>query len=328
VRACFAESSDAFFVLDGSSDAPSITVVVPFIGDVGWLEEATRSVLAQTVPDLELIIVSDAPPATVAHLPGWDERIHVLAGDRTGPAAARNIGIRLARGDYVAFLDADDLFLPTKLELQVGAMAESGCGFSHTSYERVTATGEPLDRVPAGRFTGSVYPTILLQCPIATPTVVVRRELLGDEPFRESLRVADDTLLWIDLARRSELLGIDEPLTRVRMHETNAALDPASQLIAWRSILHIALPRDATLSMRKRQHTKTQIHRTIALLERMRGRRAAAWLAGARAVASSIPDPEAWRIRALRIYALSHHYYMRTKIMLSRVKSTALGRRA
>jgi glycosyltransferase involved in cell wall biosynthesis len=298
---------------------PEVSVVVPFVGDVAWLEEATRSVLEQTMSSLELIIVTDSPLDAVAHLATWDARVRILEGDKTGPAAARNIGVRDARAPYVAFLDADDVLLPQKLEHQLAAMAEAASSFSHTSYEQVTESGEPLSTIASGQFGGAVYPRVLLHCPVATPTVVVRRELLGERPFRESLRVADDTLLWIDLARRTQLLGLDEPLTKVRMHESNAALDPESQLIAWRSILAIALPQDRELPITTKRRTIATIHRTIAGLERTRGRRFAATIADLRATGLMALDPQQRRLSTRRVYASTQGRYARLKAAARRI---------
>lgn len=316
-------------VTDDRRSAPEVTVVIPFLGDVAWLEESVQSVLRQTLSSLEVVVVSDAARSATAHLSDWDERIRLLEGDGSGPAAARNIGVRTARGRFVAFLDADDVLHPSKLERQVEAMKTSGYAFSHTSYDQISRSGEPICTRHSGRFGGEVYPTILLQCPIATPTVTVRADLLGDQPFPEHLRVGDDTLLWIALARRTPLLGIDEALTFVRMHETNAGLDPTSQLIAWHSILNIAVPQDPTLSPEIRRHTTLHIQKTIALLEKERGRHFAAALASARAVVASMKGPydlERFATAARRRKAVLHHHYMRAKIALSRVKRAMVAR--
>jgi len=317
-------------VPDAREPGDRVTVVVPFIGDVAWLEEAVRSALAQTLAPVEVIVVTDAPLERTAHLEARDERIRIIEGAGTGPAAARNRGVQAARGELIAFLDADDLFLPTKLELQLSAMDEQGLGFSHTSYERMADDGTPIDIIPSGRQTGKVYPAILLHCVVATPTVVVRRDLLGPEPFRESLRVADDTLLWIALARRTPFLGIDRPLTRVRMHGDNAGDDLNAQVLAWKSILRIALPADPDLPREFRRQTKIVIHRTLASLERRRGNQLASALARARAMALSAREVYrsrgGLRLAARRTSSIARVRYMRIKIRGSRLKRRILAR--
>jgi glycosyltransferase involved in cell wall biosynthesis len=224
--------------------------------------------------------------AEVAHLADWDDRVLLLDGDGSGPAAARNIGVEAARGAYIAFLDGDDLFLDTKLERHVSVLeAEPDASFSHTSYERMTAAGATIDVVHSGRFTGDVYPEILLNCPVATPTVLVRSAAIKSERFTESLRVADDTIMWITLARRSKVVGVDAPLTRVRMRESNAFLSADAQVIAWRTIAEVALPADRDLPWRERHSIAARLYAAVATQELARGRRFASSLAFARALA-------------------------------------------
>lgn len=254
---------------------PLVSVVVPFRGNVNWLEEAVDSVLRQTFPHWDLIIVSDEPTTLTEHLVRLDHRVRVLKGKATGPASNRNLGVRASTADYIAFLDADDAFCPEKLERQFRAMSDRGAIFSHTSYEQVGPDGHPIATITSGRFSGRVYPRILLSCPVATPTVIARRELLLENPFDETLHLGqgEDTVAWIALARAAgELLGIDDPLSRVRMHGGNVALDPEAQAGAWRSICEVALPADPSLSRRVRRRTRAEFHSNLAQLEWHRGR--------------------------------------------------------
>jgi glycosyltransferase involved in cell wall biosynthesis len=256
--------------------APLVTVVVPFRGNVNWLGEAVDSVLRQTFPHWDLIIVSDEPMSLTDHLVRLDHRIRVLKGKGTGPASNRNVGVRASTADYVAFLDADDAFYPEKLERQFQAMNHRGATFSHTSYEQVGPDSQTIGTITAGRFGGRVYPRILLSCPVATPTVIAHRDLLLENPFDETLGLGqgEDTVAWIALARAAgELLGIDEPLSRVRMHGGNVALDLEAQAAAWRSICEISLRADPSLSRQIRRRAKAAFHTNLALLERQRGRR-------------------------------------------------------
>jgi glycosyltransferase involved in cell wall biosynthesis len=108
----------------------SVSVVCPFRGNVAWLEEAVRSALEQTLLPLEVIVASQSPLEEIAHLAAWDERVRIVPDDGVGAAVGRNHGIREARGDLIAFLDADDVFLPTKLERQIPAMVEQRVAFT------------------------------------------------------------------------------------------------------------------------------------------------------------------------------------------------------
>lgn len=295
----------------------SVSVVCPFRGNVAWLDEAVRSALEQTLPPLEVIVASHSPIEDTAHLAAWDERVRIVQCDGVGAAVGRNYGVREARGDLIAFLDADDVFLPTKLERQIPAMVEQRVAFSHTSYERMTSDGTTIDTIASGARSGSLYPEILVSCPIATPTVVVHRELLGTDPFHPSPRWDHDTLLWIALARRTPFLGIDEPLTRVRVHGRNHAADPTAQILAWTRILAVALPADPDLPPHIRRRTQIAIHETLATLERQRGDRLAATRARLRANALAI-RPNAVALHSVARRSASRRY-MRMKVRGARL---------
>ena len=233
--------------------SPTVSVVIPsYNTPIEWLSQAVHSVLGQTYPDLEIIIVDDGSTEPVARCLGIrDDRVRCVRQENKGPAAARNHGIRLALGQHIAFLDADDLFLPTKLERQVAAMRlHPEVLLSHTSYQRMTADGTPVRLVRSGTLTGRVYPQIIRRCTIATPTVMVRSEALGERRrFEESLRVGEDVIMWTGLAKEAAILGIDEPLTKVRIHGNNASLSPRAQMAGLRNLIDHAIKDNPDLSL-------------------------------------------------------------------------------
>lgn len=244
----------------------AVSVVIPFRGRIPWLREAVDSVLAQTFRDFELILVDDGSPEDVSG-ESWvrHESVHYVRQDPRGPGAARNRGVRLGLGRYVAFLDSDDLFLPDKLEIQYREMeAHPDVALSHTSYERMDRDGRFLDVMDSGAFTGRVYPGILDRCVIATPTVMVRRDSLWDSPFDESVRVGEDVIAWLRIARDHEILGIRKPLARVRMHGANAALLPEAQLEGSLNVLSAAFREDPSLSSAFRGEAYAKVYNGVA----------------------------------------------------------------
>ena len=99
---------------------PLVSVIIPAYNSADFIDEALKSVFDQTYKDLEIIVVDDgSTDDTRAVLEKYGDRVNYHYQDNNGPASARNRGIKLARGKYIAFLDADDLWLPTKLEKQV-----------------------------------------------------------------------------------------------------------------------------------------------------------------------------------------------------------------
>ena len=230
-----------------------VSVVIPYFNRLEWLKPAVDSVLLQTFPDFEVIVIDDGSeehPGILEMVE--DARVRYVRQEHLGVSSARNRGIRLARGKYIAFLDADDVFLPEKLEVQVGQMeARPDIAFSHTSYRRMDAAGNDLEDIRSGTFGGTVYPEIVRRCPIATPTVMVLREMLGerDLAFDQSVGIGEDTILWIDIARRYEILGIDCVLTKVRLHGRNAFSDPLAQYRGGMEVLRHAFLKDTGLGV-------------------------------------------------------------------------------
>jgi len=253
---------------------PVVSVIIPFRGRIPWLREAVDSVLAQTFRNFELILVDDGSDEPAAFLDEIrDGRVRYIRQPPAGAAAARNLGIRYAAGKYVAFLDSDDLFLPTKLEFQLRMLEEHPhLVFSHTSYMRMDAAGCDLQEIDSGSFTGRVYPGIISGCVIATPTVMARRDILRDLKFEESVRIGEDVILWVRIARRHEILGIQKPLTRVRMHGKNAALRTEAQFQGRRNIFRFAFREDPSFPSAFRRESYAVLHKTIAEAYRREGR--------------------------------------------------------
>lgn len=221
-----------------------ISVVIPFHNRVNWTVEAIESVRGQTHRNLDIIVVDDGSTDDISLIHGQvsqDERVRYIYQASSGPASARNRGIGLAAGKYIAFLDSDDIFQPEKLERQLQVMEEKRCSFSHTSYQRITADGVLLEVVDSGSFSGHVFPQIIICCPIATPTVMVRKEVLSDRRFRVDYEIGEDVCLWIELAYSYDLAGISEPLTKVRLTSTTAAIDPDKHIVGIGNIVHFLI---------------------------------------------------------------------------------------
>lgn len=201
--------------------APLVTVILPTRNRAHVLRRAIDSVLAQTHRELELIVVDDgSTDATAATLAGVaDPRLRVLHRERGGgAAAARNAGLALARGDFVAFLDDDDFWLVQKLEKQLAAFARAGfaAGWCISAYLRLERqliyVGGPRYEADLdySRGIGPGGPDWSL---IATPGWMVRREVLaGLGGFDERIHSWDDWELGLRLGQATRRLMVDEPL--------------------------------------------------------------------------------------------------------------------
>lgn len=214
---------------------PLITIITPAYNAAATIAETIRSVQAQTYPHWEWIIVDDgSTDSTCAIIQQFnDPRIHLLSTVHTGlPGKGRNTALAQARGNYIAFIDADDLWIPDKLSLQIDyltTLPSVGLVFS-TYYEWNSDDPKPGRLVPNIR--GLPNPGMLLRelCTrffIGTSSVVVRRSLLDTwGGFDETLDVAEDYELWLRLAPHTLYGFIDRPLMCHRLHTHNLTRSP------------------------------------------------------------------------------------------------------
>jgi len=203
---------------------PLISVVIPTFNRAQLLGRAIRSVLEQTYENFELIVISDAcTDNTCEVVRGFDDpRIRCIRHEQTrGGSAARNTGIRVARGEYIGLLDSDDEWLPSKLEKQLarfGAVSEDlGLVYSHYCFVS-DASGEMVRQVtPVWR--GDVVRRALVGCISALPTILARRQCLESVGlFDEALPSCQDWDMWIRLSKHCAIDYVPESLVRVYMH--------------------------------------------------------------------------------------------------------------
>jgi GT2 family glycosyltransferase len=213
---------------------PLVSVIIPVYNRFEIALSAIDSVLEQTYQALEIIVVDDGSTGDRTHFEslvvGRDKRIKLINQTNQGPGSARNTGLRAATGEYIAFLDSDDLFRPEKVARQVAAMEEANAVFSHSSYWRWDEQAG-LDRIGSGKLiSGEVFPEIIGGCPIATPTVMLHRDLIEDGfSFAEDCHIGEDVITWIRVAHKHPILGLDDALSVVRTGPQRAAFHAESQ---------------------------------------------------------------------------------------------------
>jgi len=217
---------------------PLVSVVLPTHRRAGrFLEEAIASALAQTLRELEVIVVDDGVPDGLSGLDRLDQRITVVRSLGHGAAMARNTGNALARGRYVAVLDHDDRWLPRKLEQQVQRMeADDGAAMCHCQFEVIDAAGAVTGPGWAGPVGRDALATGLL--PMAHPTTLWRRDVLelvgGYDP---NLWPADDLDLVAKVASRWPVVFEPATLAQYRWHGENISMQLAPQFEAARRAL-------------------------------------------------------------------------------------------
>ena len=214
-----------------------ISIIIPFFNRIPTLIEAINSVLFQTYTNFEVLLIDDGSTDDLTPLKIFkDSRLHYVYQEHKGASAARNLGISLSSGEYIAFLDSDDLFVPEKLKKQIDFMETHDPSFSHTSYQRMDINLNPMEIINTGCFSGKVFPRILASCGIATSTVMIRKGILSNKKFKETIEIAEDVCLWIDIAYSYPFGGIEEPLTKVRIGSSTSALSMDKQRIGYLNI--------------------------------------------------------------------------------------------
>ena len=207
---------------------PAVSIIVPVFNRPKFLRAAIGSVFEQSFVDWELLIADDGSgPETQDYLRTLEDgrRVKVLwLAHRGNPAAVRNAALREATGEYVAFLDSDDLWMPEKLQRQIASLRDHDrCHWGYTGFTLMDGAGNPLTETrpkPRPARAGPMLDQLVReQVLVVTPSVVVRRELIERMGgFNADLLVCEDYELWMRLASQSDVDYIDEPLVRVRRH--------------------------------------------------------------------------------------------------------------
>jgi glycosyltransferase involved in cell wall biosynthesis len=240
--------------LKATTGAPVVSVVIPAFNAERTIAGTVRSVVAQTFRDLEILVVDDGSVDGTAQVAASvaDSRIRVLTQANGGASSARNAGITAARGEFVAFVDADDRWLPHKVERQVSLLrADPQADAVQTSAYFVDDELRALS-VETCMDAGDDFARCLqfFNLPAFATSVMVRRAtLLEIGMFDRSLVILEDWELALRLARRNGLRSIAEPLVLYRVHpgnrSRNAQIHVApGELVLRRIFTDPALPPD------------------------------------------------------------------------------------
>lgn len=207
-----------------------ISVIIPAYNAEKHLEDAILSVLAQTFQAFEIIVVDDGSIDNTAKVAKKYD-VKYLYQENEGASAARNRGIKAADGDYVAFLDSDDLWMPGKLEKQVALLRNSNygmiyCDMSHVVEGKTIYKSYLRERKYKFVGSGKIFQGLLQENFIFTPTVLIKREVIDIVGgFDEHYKICEDYKMWLKIAENHEMGFIDEPLVVRRRHEGNITKD-------------------------------------------------------------------------------------------------------
>jgi len=204
-----------------------VSVIIPTYNRADLLKEAIDSVLEQTWREFEVIVVDDgSTDATGDAVRPYGGRVRYVYKENGGPSSARNVGIREAKGTYVAFLDSDDLWEPEKLKVQMGFMLEHPEVKLTCTDSSLIGSGGKRERRLSRDLVGNLFPLLYSNSFVRTSTVVMARECFQEIGyFDERYRSAEDYDLWLRVARRYPIAYLSRPLVRYRKQEDNVSRD-------------------------------------------------------------------------------------------------------
>ena len=225
---------------EGAAEGPLVSVILPVYNRAGCVERAIRSVLAQTYRNLELIVVDDgSTDGTREVVERFGASLTLLVQEHSGAYPARNLGLRHARGELVAFADSDDAWLPDRLAVQVPLMRRPEVGLV---FGDVIHVSEPRPDAPRTGLTSfAVSPPRRGRAArqfawcnfVPTCTVLVRRACLEEAGgFATAVPVSADYLAWLRIATRHEVDFVDRPVAEYTVHPDGISFDLGRSLEA------------------------------------------------------------------------------------------------
>ena len=230
-------------------DTPQVSVIMPAFNAADFIRDSIESVRKQTFKNWELLIIEDASNDTTAeiaaHFQAEDARIkiHSLPTNQ-GAAFARNIGIKASRGDYISFLDADDLWNENKLEVQINFMIQNKIDICYSSYEIIDEEGVPkMQKIEA--LPNLTFDKLLKANYIGNLTGVYNAKKLG-KIYSPLIRKRQDWGLWLLALKKAGFAkGIQEPLALYRQRKNSISQNKVEMLqynfLVYRKVLGFSL---------------------------------------------------------------------------------------
>lgn len=230
-----------------------VSVIMPTYNCGRFITETIASIQAQTYSNWEIIIVDDCSTddtkSIVDDLMKKDSRIkyHCLEKN-SGAAVARTESMKLADGEYMAFCDSDDLWMPEKLEKQLAFMKENGYAFSCTAYEQIDEESNSLGRI-IKTVKKTDYNRLLLDCPVGNSSVMYNVGVMGKFEV-PNIRKRNDDALWLTMLKQEKYIwGMPEVLMRYRIRKNSISSNKLAVIkyhwILYRQIEHLSVLRSA-----------------------------------------------------------------------------------
>lgn len=225
--------------------SPKVSIIIPTYNRAHLIERAVKSALNQTYQDFEIIIIDDGSTdnteTVINKFQQKDNRIVYLKhGKNRGGSTARNTGINASRGEYTAFLDSDDEWLPEKLEKQVNVFQKlpENTGVLYSGYYIVLEKNGKILKEISPIVKGDVYKEILKGCILGSPTPLIRRTCFEKSGlFDETLFSCEDWDMWIRIAKYYEFDFLKETLAKYYIHGDQISTNLNNKILSRKNIL-------------------------------------------------------------------------------------------
>ena len=187
-----------------------VSVIVPYFKKKKFIEKTIKSILSQSYKNFEIIVVYDdlnrSDLKYIKKIKNYDDRIRLIINNKTlGAGISRNIGINKAKGKYIAFLDADDLWKKDKIKSQLNYMIKHNLEISHTDYEILSGNNKNKKIIKARSFVD--YKKLLFSCDIGLSTVMLKKKIISKNCKFTNLKTKEDFLLWLLILKRNIKIG-------------------------------------------------------------------------------------------------------------------------
>ena len=211
-----------------------ISIIIPYFKKKEFFEKTIHSVLNQTYSNFEIFIIYDDESKDdldfVKKISELDSRINLIINDQNlGAGQSRNIGIKHSNGEYIAFIDADDLWHQDKLLMQIEFMQSNNYYISHTSYDIIN---EKEDKISSRKVKTLTYDQLLKSCDIGLSTVILKKNLLDDDTLFPELKTKEDYVLWLKITRGGQkIAALDKTLSKWRKCKISLSSSTIRKLI-------------------------------------------------------------------------------------------------
>lgn len=220
-----------------------VSAIIPFYKKTKYIHETVSSILKQTYENIEIVIVYDDLEKDDLNFLrknfSDNNKIRIIVNDTNlGAGVSRNKGIEAAKGSYIGFIDADDLWSKEKISKQISFMKNNNLQVSHTSYEIINEEGTILSTRKSRHFDN--YKNILTSCDIGLSSVLLKKELITKEIKFASLKTKEDFVLWLLVLKRGYKIGaLKKNLTLWRKVDNSLSSSVLQKLIDGFRVYHI-----------------------------------------------------------------------------------------